>query len=106
MLQRHAAELQGCPLPEARPYSEAEADMSPMARSFWAENRRVSNDLLCKELGYTMVHPNFRSGLAQCPERNGSGATGSVRCGLNSGNSCNCIGRSGSMNVSPASCSN
>ncbi len=69
LLQRHAAELQGCPLPDAKPYSEAEAEMSPMARSFWAENRRVSNDLLCKELGYRMMHPNFRSGLAQCLEQ-------------------------------------
>ena len=69
LLQRHAAELLGCHLPDARPYNEAEAEMSPMARSFWAENRRVSNDLLCKELGYTMVHPNFRSGLAQCLEQ-------------------------------------
>lgn len=68
LLQHHAAELLGCRLPEARPYVDAEATMSPMARSFWAENRRVSNDLLCRQLGYTMVHPNFRSGLAQCLE--------------------------------------
>ena len=67
-MQRHAAELLNCDLPEARSYADAEADMSAMARTFWAENRRVSNDLLCRTLGYTMVHPSFRSGLAQCLE--------------------------------------
>ena len=68
VMQRHAADLVDCDLPETRNYTDAEADMSAMARSFWAENRRVSNDLLCKTLGYTMVHPNFRSGLAHCLE--------------------------------------
>ena len=68
MLQRHAADLLNCDLPEARDYAAAEADMSAMARSFWAENRRVSNDLLCRTLGYTMIHPNYRSGLVQCLE--------------------------------------
>ena len=68
VMQRYAADLLNCDLPEIRNYTDAEADMSAMARSFWAENRRVSNDLLCKTLGYTMVHPNFRSGLAQCLE--------------------------------------
>ena len=66
VMQRHAAELLNCDLPEARSYADAEADMSAMARTFWAENRRVSNDLLCKTLGYSMIHPTFRSGLAQC----------------------------------------
>ena len=69
LLQRHAAELQGCPLPEARPYSEAEAEMSPMARSFWAENRRVSNALLCNTLGYKLLHPDFQAGLTDCWKR-------------------------------------
>ena len=67
-LQRYAADLLGCDLPETRRYEDAEPEMSAMARSFWAENRRVSNDLLCQTLGYTMVHPNFRSGLAHCLE--------------------------------------
>ncbi|QNI52622.1 putative conserved NADP-binding domain-containing protein [Synechococcus sp. BIOS-E4-1] len=68
VMQRHAADLLDCDLPEARHYEDAEADMSAMARSFWAENRRVSNDLLCKTLGYTLIHPNFRSGLSHCLE--------------------------------------
>ena len=68
VMQRHAADLLNCNLPEIRDYADAETDMSAMARSFWAENRRVSNDLLCKTLGYSMIHPNFRSGLQHCLE--------------------------------------
>ena len=68
LLQRHAADLLNCDLPEVRDYADAEADMSAMARSFWAENRRVSNDLLCRTLGYSMIHPNYRSGLVHCLE--------------------------------------
>ncbi|NDD68715.1 MAG: SDR family oxidoreductase [Synechococcaceae bacterium WB9_4xC_028] len=65
-VQRHAASLLGVAIPEPKPYSEASIAMSAMARSFWAENRRVSNHLLCQELGYTLLHPDFRSGLLDC----------------------------------------
>jgi len=65
-IQGYAAELLGITLPQARPYSDASQTMSAMARSFWAENRRVSNALLCEELGYTLLHPTFRSGLLDC----------------------------------------
>ena len=40
--------------------------MSPMAQSFWSENRRVSNHKLCHELGYTLLHPDYRVGLQDC----------------------------------------
>lgn len=65
-LQRHAAQLIGLSLPACRPFTEVVESMSPMARSFWAENRRVSNDLLCNTLGYELLHPDFRSGLRDC----------------------------------------
>ncbi len=48
--------------PEAVPYDAA--DLSPMARSFYAESKRVSNRLLKEELGVTLRHPDYRSGLA------------------------------------------
>lgn len=35
------------------------ADLSPMARSFYGENKRVSNAKL-KAAGYRFVHPNYR----------------------------------------------
>jgi len=58
----HAAELLGLPVPEAIPYDEAE--MSPMARSFYAESKRVSNRRIRQELGVRLIHPDYRSGLA------------------------------------------
>ena len=38
--------------------------MTPMARSFYAENKRVSNARLKRELGVALIHPDYRSGLA------------------------------------------
>lgn len=70
-VQRYAADLLGEILPAARPYAEAMETMSPMARSFWAENRRVSNQRLCQELGYQLLHADFRSGMRDCLEQEG-----------------------------------
>lgn len=58
----HAAELLGLPLPPAEDYATAE--MTPMARSFYAESKRVANDRIKRELGVTLRHPDYRSGLA------------------------------------------
>lgn len=58
----HAAGLLGLPLPEAVPYDEAE--MTPMARSFYAESKRVRNDRIKDELGVTLRFPTYREGLA------------------------------------------
>lgn len=58
----HAAELLGLPLPPAIPYDEAE--MTPMARSFYAESKRVRNDRIKDELGVRLLHPTYREGLA------------------------------------------
>mgnify|MGYP000903292088 FL=1 len=58
----HAAELLGLPLPPAEDY--ATADMTPMARSFYAESKRVSNDLIKRELGVRLIYPDYRAGLA------------------------------------------
>lgn len=58
----HAAELLGLPLPEAIPYDKAE--MTPMARSFYAESKRVRNDRIKAELGVRLIYPTYREGLA------------------------------------------
>lgn len=58
----HAAELLGLPLPPAIPYDEAE--MTPMARSFYAESKRVRNDRIKEELGVRLLFPTYREGLA------------------------------------------
>jgi len=35
-----------------------------MARSFYADNKRVSNALMKRELGVVLAHPTYREGLA------------------------------------------
>lgn len=58
----HAAELLGLPVPQEVPFEEAE--MTLMARSFYAESKKVRNDRIKDELGVTLIHPDYRSGLA------------------------------------------
>jgi nucleoside-diphosphate-sugar epimerase len=58
----HAAELLGLPIPPAEPFDEAE--MTPMARSFYAESKRVSNARIKAELGVELAYPTYREGLA------------------------------------------
>ena len=38
--------------------------MTPMARSFYAESKRVRNDRIKRELGVRLIHPTYRQGLA------------------------------------------
>ncbi|MEM9476734.1 MAG: SDR family oxidoreductase [Pseudomonadota bacterium] len=57
----HAADLLGLPLPPEVPFEEAE--MTPMARSFYAESKRVRNDLIKSELGVHLKYPDYRTGL-------------------------------------------
>ncbi len=40
------------------------AALSPMARGFYAENRRVANGKAKRVLGWTLRYPDYRSGLA------------------------------------------
>ena len=56
-----AAELLGVAPPPEIPIEEAK--LSPMARSFYADSKRVSNGLVKSELGYSFKYPNYKSGL-------------------------------------------
>ncbi len=58
----HAAHLLGLPMPPAEDFATAE--MTPMARSFYAESKKVRNDRIKTELGVRLIHPDYRSGLA------------------------------------------
>ncbi|MBI1220920.1 MAG: SDR family NAD(P)-dependent oxidoreductase [Rhodobacteraceae bacterium] len=58
----HAAALLGLPKPPGVPFDQAE--MSPMARSFYAESKRVRNDRIKTELGVRLLYPGYREGLA------------------------------------------
>jgi len=60
----HAAELLGLPMPPAEDWETAQTTMHPMARSFYADSRRVRNNRIKDELGVRLIHPDYRSGLA------------------------------------------
>jgi nucleoside-diphosphate-sugar epimerase len=57
----YAAELIGVPPPPEIVF--ADATLSPMARSFYESNRRVSNARLKGDLGVALRYPNYREGL-------------------------------------------
>lgn len=57
-----AARLLGLPEPPAVAYEAAE--MTPMARSFYAESKRVRNDRIKDELAVRLLYPDYRAGLA------------------------------------------
>lgn len=56
-----AADLLGIPPPPEEPFETAE--LSPMARSFYLDSRRISNARLTGVLGYRLRYPSFREGL-------------------------------------------
>jgi nucleoside-diphosphate-sugar epimerase len=57
-----ACNLLGVPPPPLAPFETAE--LSEMARSFYADNKRVSNHRIKVELGMTLRYPSYRDGLA------------------------------------------
>ena len=56
-----ACNLLGVPVEPLTPIEDA--DLSPMARSFYAESKRVRNNLMKDELGVALAYPNYRAGL-------------------------------------------
>ncbi|WP_368185427.1 SDR family oxidoreductase [Aestuariibius sp. HNIBRBA575] len=57
----YAAELLGQTPPPSEDF--ATADMTPMARSFYAENKKVRNTRIKEELGIELRYPDYKSGL-------------------------------------------
>jgi nucleoside-diphosphate-sugar epimerase len=58
----HACELLGVAPPPEIAFEDAE--LSEMARSFYAESKRVSNTRIKEELGVELIYPDYRVGLA------------------------------------------
>ena len=63
---QYCYDLLGLKMPKPILFEEAKKELSPMAQSFWLENRRVSNKLLCKTLGYKLIYKNYKQGLKNC----------------------------------------
>lgn len=60
----HACRMLGVPFPALQGLEEAQ--LSPMARGFYAENRRVANGKAKRLLGWRPKYPTYREGLAGC----------------------------------------
>jgi nucleoside-diphosphate-sugar epimerase len=67
----YACELLGVAVPPEIPFDPTL--LSPMAQSFWADNRRVRNDRIKNDLGVTLRFPTYREGLRALAESFGKG---------------------------------
>ena len=63
---QYCYDLLGIEMPKPIFFEDAKKELSPIAQSFWMENRRVSNKLLCKTLGYQLIYKNYKAGLKNC----------------------------------------
>ena len=76
----HACALLGVEPPPLVSFEEAAGGMSPMALSFWRDNRLVDNRRIKRDLGVTLKYPDFRTGLKACLEaETRAGSEGSRR---------------------------
>lgn len=65
----YAAMLLGRPLPDEVPFEDA--PLSPMARSFYSESKRVTNKRIKEELGVKLRYPSYKEGLKALAEEMG-----------------------------------
>ena len=63
---QYCYELLGLNMPKQKFFEDVKNELSPIAQSFWMENRRVSNKLLCKTLGYKLIYKDYKAGLKNC----------------------------------------
>ncbi len=63
---QYCYDLLGLTMPKPILFEDAKDELSPIAKSFWMENRRVSNKLLCETLGYKLIYKNYKLGLKNC----------------------------------------
>ncbi len=63
---QYCYDLLGLKMPKQELFEDIKNELSPIAQSFWMENRRISNKLLCKTLGYKLIYKNYKAGLKNC----------------------------------------
>ncbi len=63
---KYCYELLDLKMPKPILFEDVKKELSPIAQSFWMENRRVSNKLLCEKLGYKLIYKNYKLGLKNC----------------------------------------
>ena len=63
---QYCYDLLNLTMPKPILFEDAKNELSPIAKSFWMENRKVSNKLLCETLGYRLIYKNYKIGLKNC----------------------------------------
>lgn len=58
-----ACKLLDAPVPPLIDWAEAQKTMTPMALSFWNDNRTIDNTFIKQDLGWKLKYPTFREGL-------------------------------------------
>lgn len=58
-----ACKIMGVEMFVVKTFEEASKEMSPLALTFWQDNKRVDNSRMKSELGYQLIHPGFKEGL-------------------------------------------
>lgn len=61
---KYACDLLGVKSPPLIDFESV--DMAPITRSFYADNKRVKNEKIKKDLGVCLHYPNYREGLKAC----------------------------------------
>ncbi len=67
----HACALLGIDPPPLMSFEDAVRDMSAMGRTFWEDNRKVSNRRIRDELKVMLRHPDYQAGLRSIAEETG-----------------------------------
>jgi nucleoside-diphosphate-sugar epimerase len=62
----HACQLLDVEPPAPVPLEQVAHELSPMALSFWQDNRRIDNSRIKRDLGIQFKYPDYRAGLAAC----------------------------------------
>jgi hypothetical protein len=68
LVDAYASKLLGKKPPPLVRFKDAAKEMTPMALSFWQDNRRVNNTKIKSELGVKLFYPTFREGLKSLHE--------------------------------------
>jgi nucleoside-diphosphate-sugar epimerase len=74
----YACELLGLDPPSPVSFSEAAKGMSPMALTFWRDNRRIVNRRLKEVLKVALAYPDYRAGLQAILEAEQGNRRGSL----------------------------
>ena len=77
----YACELLGMPVPPAIPWEQAAPAMGDMARSFYAESRKVRNDRIKQVFGVNLRYPTYRLGLQAIAAGGNAGNAGKSLAG-------------------------